>query len=197
MALFDSVLTAAEARFKLGEKGAPLVNALVSLIETEGLARFLERFRRAGLGTVADSWVSAGANTPLSPHQFEDGLGKETLQNLAKRAGMPVETAAPALASMVPQVVDLMTPNGVLERSVKTIETSTPNSIEAVSTASGGNSLLRAILPLILLALLIGIGFYTCQPNQETRFVQPTAGNSNAATKSNTAAPTNPAHGGH
>jgi uncharacterized protein YidB (DUF937 family) len=192
MALFDSVLTAAEARFKLGEKGAPLVNALVSLIETEGLARFLERFRRAGLGTVADSWVSAGANTPLSPHQFEDGLGKETLQNLAKQAGMPVETAAPALAAMVPQVVDLMTPNGVLGRSAKTV--SAANSIE---TDSGGSSLLRAILPLILLALLIGIGFYTCRPNQETRFAQPTAGNSNAATKNNTAPPTNPPHGGH
>jgi uncharacterized protein YidB (DUF937 family) len=192
MALFDSVLTAAEARFKLGEKGAPLVNALVSLIETEGLARFLERFRRAGLGTVADSWVSAGANTPLSPHQFEDGLGKETLQNLAKQAGMPVETAAPALAAMVPQVVDLMTPNGVLGRSAKTV--SAANSIE---TDSGGSSLLRAILPLILLALLIGIGFYTCQPNQETRFAQPTAGNSNAATKNNTAPSTNPPHSGH
>lgn len=192
MALFDSVLTVAEARFKLGEKGAPLLNALVSLIETEGLARFLERFRRAGLGTVADSWVSAGANTPLSPHQFEDGFGKEALQNLAKQAGMPVETAAPALAAMVPQVVDLMTPNGVLDRSAKTARAA--NSIE---TDSGGSSLLRAVIPLILLALLVGIGFYTCQPNQETRFVQPAAGNSNAATKSNTAAPTNPAHGGH
>ncbi|HYP49326.1 MAG TPA: YidB family protein, partial [Pyrinomonadaceae bacterium] len=173
MALFDSVLTAAEARFKLGEKGAPLVNALVSLIETEGLARFLERFRRAGLGTVADSWVSAGANTPLSPHQFEDGFGKETLQNLAKQAGMPVETAAPVLAAMVPQVVDLMTPNGVLDRSAKTV--SSANSIE---TDSGGSSLLRAVLPLILLALLVGIGFYTCRPNQETRFAQPAAVNS-------------------
>jgi uncharacterized protein YidB (DUF937 family) len=197
MALFDSVLTAAEARFKLGEKGAPLVNALVSLIETEGLARFLERFRRAGLGTVADSWVSAGANTPLSPHQFEDGFGKETLQNLAKQAGIPVETAAPALAAMIPQVVDLMTPKGVLENPATTIEPLTANSIEAVSSHSGGNSILRIFLPLILLALLIGVGFYTCRPNQETRFAQPAAVNSNAAMNTNTNAPTNPPHGGH
>ncbi|HEX8567265.1 MAG TPA: YidB family protein [Pyrinomonadaceae bacterium] len=193
MALFDSVLTAAEARFNLGEKGAPLVNALVSLIETEGLARFLERFRRAGLGTVADSWVSAGANTPLSPHQLEDGLGKETLQNLAKQAGMPIEKATPALASMIPQVVDLMTPDGVLKPSAITIEASRTNSVEAVSTDSGGNSILRVILPLILLALLVGIGFVTCRPNQETRFAQPAAANSNAAMNTNTNAP----HGGH
>jgi uncharacterized protein YidB (DUF937 family) len=197
MALFDSVLTAAEARFKLGEKGAPLVNALVSLIETEGLARFLERFRRAGLGRVADSWVSAGANTALSPHQLEDALDKETLQNLAKQAGMPVETATPALASMIPQVVDLMTPNGVLESSATTIKTSTTNSGEAVSTDSGGNSILRVVLPLILLALLVGIGFYTCQPNQETRFAQPAAANSNAAMNTNANVSTNPPHSQH
>ncbi|HEX8397210.1 MAG TPA: YidB family protein [Pyrinomonadaceae bacterium] len=193
MALFDSVLTAAEARFNLGEKGAPLVNALVSLIETEGLARFLERFRRAGLGRVADSWVSTGANTPLSPHQLEDGLGKETLQNLAQQAGMPVETATPALASMIPQVIDLMTPDGVLKPSAITIEASRTNSVEAVSTDSGGNSILRVILPLILLALLVCIGFFTCRPNQETRFAQPAAANSNAAMNTNTNAP----HGGH
>jgi uncharacterized protein YidB (DUF937 family) len=197
MALFDSVLTAAEARFKLGDKGALLVNALVSLIETEGLARFLERFRRAGLGTVADSWVSAGANTPLSPHQLEDGLGKDTLQNLVKQAGMPIETATPALASMIPQVVDLMTPDGVLESSATTIETSTANSVEAVSTDSGGNSILRVVLPLILLALLVGIGLFTCRPNQETRFAQPAAANSNAAIEINTNTPTNPPYGGH
>ena len=197
MALFDSVLTKAEAHFKLGEKGAPLVNALVSLIETEGLARFLERFRRAGLGTVADSWVSAGANTPLSPHQLEDGLGKDTLQNLAQQAEMPIETATPALASMIPQVVDLMTPDGVLKPSAITIEAVGTNSVEAVSTDSGGNSILRVVLPLILLALLVGIGFSTCRPNQETRFAQPAAANSNAAMNANTNAPTNPPHGGH
>ncbi|HEX9931042.1 MAG TPA: YidB family protein [Pyrinomonadaceae bacterium] len=193
MALFDSVLTAAEARFKLGEKGAPLVNALVSLIETEGLARFLERFRRAGLGRVADSWVSAGANTLLSPHQLEDGIGKETLQSLAQQAGMPIETVTPALASMIPQVVDLMTPDGVLKPSAITIEASRTNSAQAISTDSGGNSILRVVLPLILLALLVGIGFVTCRPNQETRFAQPAAANSNAAMNTNTNAP----HGGH
>ncbi len=197
MALFDSVLTDAEARFKLGEKGTPLVNALVSLIESEGLAQFLERFRRAGLGRVADSWVGAGANTPLSRGQLEDGLGKEALQNLAKQADVPIETATPALAAMIPQVVDLMTPNGVLENPQEKIGTSTTNSIEAVSTDSGDNSLLRAVLPLILLALLIGIGFYTCRPNQETRFAQPAAGNSNTATEHKTSTPANPSHSGH
>lgn len=196
MALFDSVLTDAEARFKLGEKGAPMLNALVSLIETEGLVRFLERFRRAGLGRVADSWVAAGANTPLSRAQLEDGFGKEALQNLAKQADVPVETAAPALAVMIPQVVDLMTPDGALESRREKIETSTANSIESVSTDSGDGSFLRVVLPLILLALLVGIGFYTCRPNQETRFAQP-AGNSNTAKENKTSAPANPSHSGH
>ncbi|MDQ4121327.1 MAG: YidB family protein [Acidobacteriota bacterium] len=196
MALFDSVLTDAEKRFKLGEKGAPLVNALVSLIETEGLARFLERFRRAGLGKVADSWIAVGANTPLSQTQLQDSLGKETLQNLANKAEIPIETATPALAAMIPQVVDLMTPDGVLRNPGKMSETAAENSIEAVSTDSGG-SLLSVVLPLILLAFLVGIGFYTCRPNQETRLVQPATGNSNAAMKSNTAQPSKPAHDGH
>jgi outer membrane protein OmpA-like peptidoglycan-associated protein/uncharacterized protein YidB (DUF937 family) len=194
MALFDSVLKTADDHFQLGEKGAPLLNALVSLIESEGLVTFLNRFRRAGLGLVADSWVDAGANTGLSPHQLEDGLGKETLQNLARQTGIPIETAAPAVAAMIPQVVDLMTPDGVL-RASQSLPRRTDDRDDAIMTAatgenanasvsSGGASLLRAILPLILLAFLVGIGFYTCRPNQETRLAQ-VHKNDNVSTNNN------------
>lgn len=198
MALFDSVLNGVNARFNLGDKGASLLNALVAEINSQGLTAFIDRFHHAGLGILADSWISSGANSPLSQGQLRDALGAENLNRLAQQADVATETAVPALAAMIPQVVDLMTPDGVLTDSpvAKVSEKVPETTVQSVESA-GGNSLLRIILPLIVLALLVGIAFSTCRPNQETRLAQPGAANSNAATHNNTNATGNSAHSEH
>lgn len=172
MALFDRVLDQTNAQFNLGEKSSALLAALLAVVNENGLAAFLEKFRRAGLGRVADSWVTNGANTALSPGQLADGLGTENLKSVAQKAEVPLETAIPALALMIPQTVDLMTPDGVIgNRRSNDGEAAFMQTAEV--SASGG-SLLRSILPLVLLAFLVGIGYLTCRPNQTTRFA-PTA----------------------
>lgn len=210
MALFDSVLTGVNHRFNLGDKADDLLAALLELINGEGLGAFVERFHGANLRTLADSWVASGANAPLAQTQLRDALGGETLNKLAARADLPIEAAAPVLALMIPQVVDEMTPNGILPNSEtmsggmiserKTTAGSEPIAADGefvVESASGGLSLLRYLLPLILLAFLVGIGIYTCRPNQETRFAQPAAGNSNAAPSGNANTAGKPAHNDH
>lgn len=197
MALFDPVLDQTNAQFNLGVKSTALLEAVLAVVNENGLAAFLDKFHRAGLGRVADSWVANGANTALSPGQLTDGLGAETLRSVTQKADLPLETATPALASMIPQMVDLMTPDGVVSNSGQSRQSLAEQSIETIPSKSADNTLLRVVLPLILLALLVGIGISTCQPNRETRFVQPAAADSNSTTNSNANAAANPAHGEH
>ncbi len=117
MSLFDSVISMAAEKFGLGDKAGTLLSALLSMMtnqETGGFAGFLNSFSKAGLGDVASSWVSSGANGELSGEQVESALGSDTIGSIASQVGIPAGTATSALAWMVPQVVDKLTPDGVV-----------------------------------------------------------------------------------
>jgi len=117
MSLFDSLINETETKFNLGGKGGTLLSALLALVTNKshgGFAGFLERFNRAGLGDTASSWVKDSANMPISNEQLESVLAHSELENMANQVGTNYETATSAAAFMMPQVVDRLTPNGVL-----------------------------------------------------------------------------------
>jgi uncharacterized protein YidB (DUF937 family) len=72
----------------------------------------VEAFHREGLGEIASSWVGAGQNLPVSPNQIETALGRENVQQLADKAGMSLDSVGPALATLLPFLIDKVTPNG-------------------------------------------------------------------------------------
>jgi hypothetical protein len=95
---------------------------------------------------------------------------------------------------MIPQVVDLLTPEGIVpqtrdvlsltgsyisgsaaNRTAETPKSADPTDDLTISTTtdSNGSSILRVLLPLLLLGFLIGIGFYTCRPNRQSQLAQP------------------------
>jgi outer membrane protein OmpA-like peptidoglycan-associated protein/uncharacterized protein YidB (DUF937 family) len=115
--MFESLINEVAERFGLGNKAETLLSALLSLITDEkrgGISGFLESFNRVGLGEVASSWVSRGANTALSTQQTEDALGADTISGIADKVGIPTATASSALSFIVPQVIDKLTPDGVV-----------------------------------------------------------------------------------
>ncbi|MGA7454218.1 MAG: YidB family protein [Rhodoplanes sp.] len=57
----------------------------------DGLGGLLNRFRQAGQGKAADSWVGTGSNEPVSPGQVGSALGPNILKTLAERSGMSEE----------------------------------------------------------------------------------------------------------
>lgn len=176
-----------------------------------GLNGFLDMFHRAGLGETADSWASRGANGALSNQQTEDALGTDTLSELANQAGLPTATAAAALSYLIPTVVDKLTPDGVVpnENSLRSMlgnyssGGTASNAIGTERAAMGGmpdrtdaatgmttvnaatsddNSILRWVLPLVLLGLLSFVGYQFCgKPNQNVAIT-----NVNARTNINT-----------
>lgn len=80
----------------------------------DGLGGLLNRFRQAGQGKAADSWVGTGSNEPVSPGQVGSALGPNILKTLAERSGMSEEELVRLLSQVLPGVVDKLTPKGRL-----------------------------------------------------------------------------------
>jgi uncharacterized protein YidB (DUF937 family) len=77
-----------------------------------GLGGLMERFQQAGLGDVMNSWVGTGANQPISGDQLGRALGQDTLTDLAAKIGMDRDAAAGQLSTILPGIIDRLTPQG-------------------------------------------------------------------------------------
>ena len=77
-----------------------------------GLGGLIDQFRQAGLGHVADSWVSRGQNQPVSPGQLRQVFGDRQIDDMAEQAGMPQDDFLNQLSQHLPSAVDRVTPNG-------------------------------------------------------------------------------------
>jgi uncharacterized protein YidB (DUF937 family) len=77
-----------------------------------GLGEILERFRQAGAGKQADSWVRQGPNEPIRRDQVEKAIDPETLEQLSRQTGMSREELLERITADLPDAVDKMTPQG-------------------------------------------------------------------------------------
>ena len=79
-----------------------------------GLGGLLQQFEQAGLGHVAQSWVSNGPNHPVSPDQLQNVFGQDRVNEMASQAGMEPGDFLSQLSQHLPSAVNGMTPNGQL-----------------------------------------------------------------------------------
>src|SRR5215468_2426525 len=117
MTILEPINNEVSEQFGLRGKAVPLMNSLLIIISNErtgGLQGFLDQFRRAGLGEMVSSWVSRGSNTPITTEQLERAVGGDTINRMASNVGAARAGAAAAMAYMIPRVVDLLTPEGVV-----------------------------------------------------------------------------------
>lgn len=92
---------------------SPLMQiALQMLQQNGGLEGLLGKFRQAGYGAEADSWVSTGQNLPVSGDVLQQVLGSGAFADVARQLGMSRGDAAGGLAQALPDVIDRMTPQG-------------------------------------------------------------------------------------
>jgi len=96
-----------------GGKQSPLVLMALQLLQQNGgLQGVLAKFQQAGYGAQADSWVSTGQNQPINADVLSQVLGHGQLGQIAQQLGMSHGDAAGGLASLLPQLIDKMTPQG-------------------------------------------------------------------------------------
>ena len=118
MGLLDGLLGGLMGGMSGGGTGAqqqqnPLMLIALQLLQQNGgLQGMLSKFQQAGYGSQADSWVSTGQNMPISADALQQVLGQGQLGQIAQQLGMSQGDAAGGLASMLPQMVDRMTPQG-------------------------------------------------------------------------------------
>jgi uncharacterized protein YidB (DUF937 family) len=112
MSIFD---TFASALSGSGATAGKFANEAIDLLQRGapgGLEALLERFRQHGLAEQVSSWISTGRNLPITPEDVQRVLGPAQVEELARRTGVDVKVASQELASLVPQIVDRLTPSG-------------------------------------------------------------------------------------
>lgn len=77
-----------------------------------GLNELVERFRAAGQGQKADSWVSTNPNQPIGEDDLNQVLDEETLAELSSKTGLTRKDLIRRLSSTLPETVDHLTPHG-------------------------------------------------------------------------------------
>lgn len=123
MGLFDSLTQVAGALMggKEGGAQAQLLQAATQLLGRDssigGLAGLVQAFQKNGMSDIVNSWVSTGQNLPISPAQIQQGLGSGLLEQLSKQAGLSTEATSGQLASLLPSLIDKLTPEGKIPES--------------------------------------------------------------------------------
>lgn len=107
------------------------VSALLTDKQAGGLPGLVKSFTAGGLGNQVNSWVGTGQNIPVTAQQIESVLGQERIAAVASRVGLPPAALSAGLASMLPVVVDKLTPtgqipeSGALHQALATLQTTT------------------------------------------------------------------------
>lgn len=98
--------------------GNPLMQLAMQYIRNQpgGLQGLIDQFTKSGLGEQAASWVSQGANLPVSGEQLAQALGSNGgLAQMLQQFGLNPSEGMDGLAKMLPDVVNQLTPNGRIE----------------------------------------------------------------------------------
>ncbi len=125
MGLLDSVLgqvlggaaqpQGGAAQGGLGDLGG-LAGALGGLLANDGaqggLGGLVSKFEQAGMGDVIGSWIGKGDNAPISGNQLGQVLGGDAVSGIASKLGLDATTLLPMLATLLPSLIDQLTPHG-------------------------------------------------------------------------------------
>ena len=96
----------------LGGLAGALGGLLANNGEHGGLGGLMAKFEQAGLGNEINSWVGKGDNLPISGGQLGQVLGSDAVAGIAQKLGVNSATLLPMLATMLPTLIDHLTPKG-------------------------------------------------------------------------------------
>lgn len=114
MGLFDSMAGAMMGKM-MGDKG-PLAKLAMELFQQYGgLPGILQTLKQNGLAEQVDSWVAKGANLQVNAQQIGAALGSSVLAAIAAKLNMSTDELSQKIAEHLPDVVNQLTPNGVVE----------------------------------------------------------------------------------
>jgi len=119
--MFQQLINTTATQFNLSDASvSSLVRGLLALMTSErwgGIEGFVDQFREAGLGHVIGSWLGGKEGRAFTPAQVESALGASGLDGLAARSGLSRAAVTSVLTFLLPRLIGLLTPDGVLPSS--------------------------------------------------------------------------------
>ena len=102
------------------QAGQPVQSEQLNVIwnwveEQGGIMALLQMFQQGGLGAVLGSWLGTGANQQIGGGEIQSAFGQDAMQSLANKLGTDVNGASGALAGLLPQLINGMSPQGKLD----------------------------------------------------------------------------------
>ena len=102
----------------LGQTGSTIKSMeLISEViqQSGGIGNLVKTFEQRGLGGVVQSWIGTGQNLPINPQQIIAAIGEDKVTALAGKFGMTPQQVQEKLSTLLPQVVDKLSPDGQLK----------------------------------------------------------------------------------
>ena len=115
MGLMDEVLAMAGSSGAQQGQHASALTASMTYINSPqvgGIAGLQNMFQQGGLGSIVSSWIGNGQNLPVSASQLQNVLHGGALQQAAQQAGMDPSQLTGMMSSLLPHLVDKLSPNG-------------------------------------------------------------------------------------
>lgn len=104
--LFESVIS------KVAGDNAGLISQFLK--DNGGLGGLAEKFQNGGAGEAFASWVGTGDNKTIASDTINKILGSSQVQQVAQKLGLDVNQASDLIATLLPQVIDKLTPDATV-----------------------------------------------------------------------------------
>src|ERR1700688_3814705 len=121
MGILDSLENSDAFKGVLGQLEAAVVPVVLSEVlgngSQGGLSAIVAKLQQAGLGDQVKSWIGNGQNLPIPADPLQQGVGRDTVKQLAARFNIPVDQITQILAQQLPRAVDHASPDGKLPHS--------------------------------------------------------------------------------
>jgi uncharacterized protein YidB (DUF937 family) len=113
MGLLDDLKNQVVSEMGGGADHAGMVEAAMGMINNAGgLSALAQKFQQNGLGDMVAAWIKTGPNPPITQQQVQQVLGSDAVQALAQKVGLSGPNASALLVTVLPTLVDKLTPNG-------------------------------------------------------------------------------------
>lgn len=115
MGIIDEVLAMAGSSGAQQAQHTTALGAIMSYINSPqvgGIAGLQRMFQQGGLGNIVSSWIGTGQNLPVSASQLQNVLHSGALQQAAQQSGMDPSQLTGMMATLLPHLVNHLTPNG-------------------------------------------------------------------------------------
>lgn len=105
--LFDAVVN------KVAGENAGAISQFLK--DNGGVSGLADKFRSGGAGEIFSSWVGTGNNQAIAAETISNVLGSVQVQQIAQKLGVDPNQASTLLATVLPQLIDKLTPDATVE----------------------------------------------------------------------------------